>query len=99
MEEHCSDSEFQESEVDEEIIEKHKQTRKFLRKPRDHPPPLLQRNRSTDRASQQCIIEVQDPAEVGGHRGNKYTKSVNYKLYNNLQVYIGYYNIIVTFIQ
>ena len=33
------------------------------------------------------------------HRGNKYTKSVNFKLYNNLQVYIAYYHIIVTFIQ
>ena len=69
MGEHYSDTELQETEVDEEIIENLKKAKKILRKRRDHPVPLLQRNRSTDRASQQCIIAVQEPAEGGGGGG------------------------------
>ena len=61
MGDHCTDSEFQESEVDrEEFNEKHKKKRKFLRKPRENPLPLLQRLRSTDRYSQECIIAVRE---------------------------------------
>ena len=68
MGENYSDTELQETDV-EEIIENLKKAKKILRKRRDHPVPLLQRNRSTDHASQQCIIEAQDPAEVRGRRG------------------------------
>ena len=59
----CTDSEYQElSGVDrEEFNERHKKKRKFLRKPRENPLPLLQRLHSTDRYSQECIIKVREP--------------------------------------
>ena len=59
----CTDSEYQElSGVDREAFnERHKKKRKFLRKPRENPLPLLQRLHSTDRYSQECIIEVREP--------------------------------------
>ena len=71
---YCTDTEFHElnSGVErEEFMEKTKKKQKFMRKPRDNALPVLQRFHSTDRHSQECIIEVREPegtapSRVGG---------------------------------
>ena len=42
----------------EEFREKTKKKRKFIRKPRSQAPPVLERFKSTDRHSQECVIQA-----------------------------------------